>query len=83
MVMARKEVLVQLDDGLVAQLDALAHALSINRSELIRRATKALIDAEVVAKADQELQEAYRRQPQDRRRAKVGLEMTQATLNEW
>ncbi len=35
--MARKEVLVQLDDGLVRRLDELATAQGTSRSELIRR----------------------------------------------
>jgi len=36
MVMARKEVLVQLDDELVRRLDALAARLGTSRSELVR-----------------------------------------------
>ena len=65
MVMARREVLVQLDDDLVEQLDALAAALGTNRSELMRRGAQAVLDAERLAAADQELRAAYRRQPAD------------------
>ena len=65
MVMARREVLVQLDDDLVEQLDALAADLGTNRSELMRRGAQAVLDAERLAAADQELRAAYRRQPAD------------------
>lgn len=40
MVLARREVLVQLDDELVAQLDQLASRIGTNRSELLRRGRK-------------------------------------------
>ena len=46
MVMARREVLVQLDDDLVDHLDRLAKTLGTNRSELLRRGAQAVIDAE-------------------------------------
>lgn len=65
MVMARREVLVQLDDKLVERLDALAANLGTNRSELIRRGAQAVLDAEELGEADRQLQLAYRRQPQD------------------
>jgi Arc/MetJ-type ribon-helix-helix transcriptional regulator len=65
MVMARREVLVQLDDDLVERLDALASALGTSRSELIRRGAQAVLDAEQLASADRELQDAYRRLPAD------------------
>ena len=65
MVMARREVLVQLDDDLVEQLDALAAQLGTNRSELLRRGAQAILDAEALAAADKELRQAYRRQPAD------------------
>jgi len=63
MVMARREVLVQLDDDLVEQLDALAAGLGTNRSELLRRGAQALLDAEGLAAADRQLRSAYERQP--------------------
>ena len=65
MVMARREVLVQLDDELVERLDALAADLGTNRSELIRRGAQAVLDADEFAEADRQLQQAYRRQPAD------------------
>lgn len=63
--MARREVLVQLDDELVDQLDELASLLGTNRSELMRRGAQAVLDAERIAVADRELLAAYRRQPAD------------------
>jgi len=63
--MGRREVLVQLDDDLVEQLDAIAAELETNRSELLRRGAQALIAAESLMAADRQLQLAYRRQPAD------------------
>jgi predicted transcriptional regulator len=54
MSMARREVLVQLDDDLVARLDELAAQLGTNRSELLRRGAAAVINAEELATADRE-----------------------------
>jgi hypothetical protein len=65
MVMARREVLVQLDDVLVERLDELADRLGTNRSELLRRGAQAVLAAEDLAAADSELVEAYRREPPD------------------
>jgi len=65
MVMARREVLVQLDDDLVEQLDKLAKLQGVSRSELLRRAALAVITAEDFNAADRDLQAAYRRIPQD------------------
>ncbi len=65
MVMARREVLVQLDDDLVARLDQLAEQLGTNRSELLRRGATAVITAEELATADRELVAGYQRQPPD------------------
>jgi metal-responsive CopG/Arc/MetJ family transcriptional regulator len=63
--MARREVLVQLDDELVERLDALAAALRTNRSELLRRGAQAVLEAEDLAAADRDLVLAYQRQPVD------------------
>jgi len=63
--MARREVLVQLDDDLVGQLDELARRRGLSRSELLRRGALAVLAAEELDAADTLLQEAYRRQPQD------------------
>jgi len=65
MVMARREVLVQLDDDLVARLDAVARRRGVSRSELLRAGALAVLEVGQIAVADARLQEAYRRQPQD------------------
>ncbi len=65
MIMARREVLVQLDDQLVAQLDEIAAEHGTSRSELLRRGALAVIQAEDIRKADATLRTAYRWQPQD------------------
>ncbi len=65
MAMARREVLVQLDDDLVAELDALATDLGTNRSELMRRGAQAVLDVERSGAADRQLTAAYSRQPAD------------------
>jgi len=64
-VMARREVLVQLDDELVSRLDTLAAKAGTSRSELLRRGAVAVLEAAELAEADQQLVDAYRRQPQD------------------
>ena len=65
MAMARREVLVQLDDDLVQTLDELAVRLGTNRSELLRRGAHAVITAEDLAGADRDLVAAYQRLPSD------------------
>jgi metal-responsive CopG/Arc/MetJ family transcriptional regulator len=65
MAMARREVLVQLDDDLVERLDELAVDLGTNRSELMRRGAHAVLEAEALATADRQLRSAYQRQPVD------------------
>ena len=65
MVMARREVLVQLDDELVANLDELARRRGVSRSELLRQGAVAVLEADELGAADAQLQEAYRRHPQD------------------
>ena len=62
---ARKQVLVQLDDGLVARLDRVASALDLSRSELIRRAVDAYLEACDEAGADALTIAAYLRVPDD------------------
>jgi len=63
--MGRREVLVQLDDQLVAELDTLARRRGVSRSELLRQGALAVLEADELSAADVELQEAYRRHPQD------------------
>ncbi len=63
--MARKQVLVQLDDAQVAALDRLASAADDNRSELIRRAVDLYVEAISESAADVRYAQAYSRVPED------------------
>ena len=81
--MARREVLVHLDDSLVAQLDRLAEASGTNRSELLRRGARAVIAAEETAGADRELADAYRRLPPDPAVVRSAARLATRTAPEW
>jgi hypothetical protein len=83
MVTARREVLVQLDDDLVEQLDALAAGLGANRSELIRRRAQAVLDAEGLAAADRQLRSANKRQPADPRLVQSARRLAAQTTPVW
>lgn len=83
MVMARREVLVQLDDDLVERLDALAAEHGTSRSELIRRGAQAVLEAEDLAGADRQLQLAYRRQPADPALLQSARRLAALTVPEW
>jgi metal-responsive CopG/Arc/MetJ family transcriptional regulator len=62
---ARKQVIVQLDDELVRKLDNEAARRRVSRSELIRRAATSFLDAADEDEQERELTEAYRRLPED------------------
>jgi Arc/MetJ-type ribon-helix-helix transcriptional regulator len=62
--MARKQVLVQLDESMVRALDAQARRAGVSRSELIRRGVSALLEAGNEADAVRAMVEAYMRLPQ-------------------
>ena len=83
MVVPRREVLVQLDDDLVERLDAVANEQGTNRSELLRRGAAAVLEATELAKADQELQAAYRRIPQDPALVESAARLAARTLPAW
>ena len=83
MVMSRKEVLVQLDDALVARLDALAEREGTSRSELLRRGAIAVLDAMAERDADDALIEAYRRTPQDPAVVRSARRLAARTAPEW
>lgn len=83
MFMARREVLVQLDDDLVEHLDQLARTLGTNRSELLRRGAQAVIDAEDTRAADRDLIAAYRRQPADPALVRSAAWLAARTTPEW
>jgi len=81
--MARREVLVQLDDELVRRLDEVAARLSTNRSALLRRGALAVLEATELATADRELQEAYRRQPPDPLLVQAAVRLSAETAPPW
>lgn len=83
MVMARREVLVQLEDDLVEQLDQIAEDHGTNRSELLRRGARAVIEAEDLAGADRRLVAAYRRQPPDPALVQSAARLAALTVPEW
>lgn len=83
MVMARKQVLVQLEDDLVERLDAIAARIQVSRSELIRRAAAAMIEADEYVQADKELIEAYRKWPQDPEFVELAGRLAAQTAPEW
>jgi len=83
MVVARKEVLVQLDDQLVAELDRLAAARGTSRSELVRRGVLAVLEAADVAEADRELRDAYRRIPPDPALIEAARRLAGDTTSSW
>jgi metal-responsive CopG/Arc/MetJ family transcriptional regulator len=83
MVMARKEVLVQLDDRLVAELDRIAAEHAVNRSELIRRIAQAFVRAEDEAKADAQLVAAYQAMPDDPAEIDALMRIALETWPEW
>ncbi len=83
MVMARREVLVQLDDDLVNELDQLARRLGTNRSELVRRGARAVISAWGIDEADRDLVEAYERQPPDAALVRAAHRLAAETSTPW
>ena len=83
MVMARKEVLVQLDDELVARLDAVAQQWGLSRSELLRRGAMAVLEAEQMRAADEALQAAYRQVPQHPAIVEAAARLAATTVPEW
>ena len=81
--MARREVLVQLDDDLVSRLDHLASERGTSRSELLRNGAIAVLEAADLRRADDELQDAYRRTPQDPDIVQMATRLAAATMPEW
>ena len=81
--MARKQVLVQLDDDLVARLDALAADQHVSRSELLRRGALAVLQAADDAAADEQLRAAYRRVPQEPAVVAAAAALAATTVPEW
>jgi metal-responsive CopG/Arc/MetJ family transcriptional regulator len=61
--MARKQVIVQLDDGILSALDRAAEEAGLSRSELLRRAARLYLEALEEATLDRQHAEGYRRFP--------------------
>jgi hypothetical protein len=83
MVMPRREVLVQLDDDLVARLDDLAGRVGASRSELLRRGALAVLEADISARADRRLIDAYTRQPPDAALVEASRRLAGENALEW
>ncbi len=83
MVVARKQVLVQLEDDLVRELDSIAADAGVNRSELLRRLVRNLVEAVDEAEADTELIAAYKAQPEDPEMLAVLNRLAAETAIDW
>jgi metal-responsive CopG/Arc/MetJ family transcriptional regulator len=83
MVMARREVLVQLDDELVENLDRIAKTLNTSRSELLRRGAQAVIDVDTERADDIAFIAAYKRQPPDPVLVRSAARLAAKTAPSW
>jgi len=83
MSVARREVLVQLDDELVERLDRLADAEGTSRSDLIRRGAAAVLEAADQLEADRVLRDAYSRIPQNPALVRSARRLAARTTPEW
>ena len=81
--MALQDVVFQFDDDLVEQLDKLAAEQGMSRSALLRRMVTTAISAADTEASDRELQEAYRRIPQDPDLVASASRLAAATTPEW
>lgn len=60
----RKQVLVQLDDEMLAELDEVARELNVNRSEVVRRQLRRFLEYRRHERGHRQAAEAYRRMPE-------------------
>lgn len=81
--MARKQVIVQLDDRLVTELDKAAKQEGVSRSELLRTAASALLEARRVSKLERRLVEAYGQLPQDPVVVETARRLAAETAPDW
>ncbi len=81
--MARRQVIVQLDDQLVAELDKAAKQDGVSRSELLRTAAAALLEARKVRKLERRLVDAYREMPQDPVLVEAARRLAAETAPDW
>ena len=83
MVMARREVLVQLEDNLVERLDELAERAGVSRSELLRRGATAVLNADKLGRQDRKLVDAYRKVPPDPLLLEAAMRLAAEDTSEW
>lgn len=65
MIVARRQILVQLSDDLVTVLDRQARRRSVSRSQVIREAIEKHTHDELEAEIDRQIVDAYTRIPQE------------------
>ena len=82
-VVARREVLVQLDDDLVEKLDEMARRVEVSRSELLRRGALTVLRADEWARADERLVDGYTNYPPDSALLDTSERLAAETLPEW
>lgn len=80
---ARKQVIVQLDDKLVAELDKAAKQDGVSRSELLRAAAVALLEARRIRRLERRLVDAYRQIPQDPVLVEAARRLAAETAPDW
>lgn len=83
MAVALQDVVFQFDDGLVEQLDKLAAEHGMTRAALVCDIVTAAIGATNCEVSDRELQEAYRRIPQDPDLVASASRLAAVTTPEW
>lgn len=83
MAVALQDVVFQFDDDLIEQLDKLAAEQGMSRSALVYRIITTAIAATDNEASDRELQEAYRRIPQDPDLVASASRVAAVTTPEW
>jgi len=80
--MARKQIIVELDDDMVEALDRIAQRESSSRSDLLRRGARAVVLFAEWAEADTNLMDAYKEHP-DEAPIVEALAREAATSQDW
>lgn len=83
MVMARRQVLVQLDDDLVERLDEVATRTGRSRSALLRDAAEAVLAVAADDDADEALVDAYTSAPPDPDLLSAARRLAASTGDRW
>lgn len=74
---------MQLDDKLVSELDKAARQDGVSRSELLRTAAIALLEARRVRRLERQLIDAYQRVPQDPVLVEAARRLAAETAPDW